>query len=392
MPRLLLLYTAFIIYGSLYPFQFHDPHLAASPLWHLLHSWSVRMDRFTARDALVNLVLYVPFGTAAFLSFRRRSRLAAAGVVAAGAALSGCIEMAQLFDLHRTCSTADLVCNMAGTAAGVALGASLSAPRFRRLAGLGDLRLSAPLVLFVVWAGYQTFPMFPNLGHTRLAASLRFLASPAHFSWIELALSCAEWLAVAALLETVAGPRLARKLLPCLWLAVVLRLIIVGRHVSLAEAAAAVLGWAAWRWGLTRLDQRALAAAALLLAAVVVRGLAPFQFTPRAGVFHWVPFTASLEGENFDSAMVLMRKAFDYGAVVWLMAGSGAGLAVAAATTAAVLGSVEVAQLYLPPHTAEITDPLLAVLMAVVLRTAGRRYRAAPLAPSTTFSPVRQQR
>jgi len=44
--RLLLLVLAFIVYGSLYPFQFHFDRVLASPLDILLQAWPAHIDRF----------------------------------------------------------------------------------------------------------------------------------------------------------------------------------------------------------------------------------------------------------------------------------------------------------------------------------------------------------
>ena len=72
MLRLLLIAAAFIVYGSLYPFEFDFGRTGASPLTVLLHSWPARIDRFAWRDACVNVLLYFPLGLTAVLAFPRR--------------------------------------------------------------------------------------------------------------------------------------------------------------------------------------------------------------------------------------------------------------------------------------------------------------------------------
>jgi len=69
--------------------------------------------------------------------------------------------------------------------------------------------------------------------------------------------------------------------------------------------------------------------------------------------------------------VVLLRKAFDYGAMVWLVRGIGllrAGIAVSAA-----LAIAEFAQRYLPGRQPEITDAVLALIMTLILAWGERR-------------------
>jgi hypothetical protein len=86
--RILLIVIALIVYGSLYPWDFHSSQLAVSPLWVLIHSWPTRMDRFLVRDIAVNLLLYMPVGVFGFLALRQNFRTAFAVTVTLLFALS----------------------------------------------------------------------------------------------------------------------------------------------------------------------------------------------------------------------------------------------------------------------------------------------------------------
>ena len=100
-----------------------------------------------------------------------------------------------------------------------------------------------------------------------------------------------------------------------------------------------------------------------------------------AGSFSWIPFGATLSYEHALSTIVLFKKCFLYGVAVWLFRNAGYGHIAAAVGIVAVLGSIEAAQRYLPGRTPEITDPLLALMMAVLLYFADRHKRTA-LGPS----------
>ena len=62
-----------------------------------------------------------------------------------------------------------------------------------------------------------------------------------------------------------------------------------------------------------------------------------------------------------------MRKAFDYGAMVWLLRLGGLRYSRAATLVAATLAICEGARRYLPGRSPELTNPLLALIMALVL-------------------------
>ena len=60
---------------------------------------------------------------------------------------------------------------------------------------------------------------------------------------------------------------------------------------------------------------------------------------------------------------------------VWLLRAAGWRLARAAIAVAVLLGAIEVIQIHLPGRVAEITDPLLALLLAMTLGLLDRSER-----------------
>ena len=113
-----------IVYGSLYPWDFHSTQLATSPLWVLIHSWPDHIDRFLFRDIAVNLVICMPVGVLGLLALRQKfpTPFAVLVMLLLALGLSSSIEMTQLFDDSHDCSAFDVVCNVSGTVLGVALG------------------------------------------------------------------------------------------------------------------------------------------------------------------------------------------------------------------------------------------------------------------------------
>ena len=380
---LLAVAVVLIVYGSTYPWDFVNVSYPANPLWLLLHSWPVSFDRWMFRDVALNLALYVPVGVFAYLKLARRlgPAVSAIAAVALGTALSASMEMVQQFETSRSSSAVDLVCNLAGTVGGVVAGrlhrATLARWASARLMEAGAQGRGA-LVLLLCWIGYQLIPVFPALSSGRLLRALQGMP-PGSFAVPEFLAGLGEWMGVARVsvglsegLSRAGFPLQAMTLLVCLAPA---RMLIVGRTVSLAELAAAGAAWILWTLWLSRQTFRTQWAAGAVLAAILIRGLAPLEFISAPRPFSWIPFAGSLSYEYLAAAIPLLRKAFTYGAAIWLLHAAGLSRWTAAVSVAVLLGAIEAVQVYLPAHTPEITDPLLALLLAATFGLLGSRAK-----------------
>ncbi len=367
MYRLLLLVIALIVYGSLYPWNFDFNRSNTNPLWVLLRAWPQSVDRFVLRDAAINLLLYFPLGMTAFLgAARRHARLVAfdaALLIALG--LSASIEMLQIYDPGRTCSLFDVFCNLSG-AAGGAVAALVFRPELESLADHKPGRHGpGALLLLACWASYQFFPFFPVFSQTELRGALALLARTGSFSAADFWVSAAEWFAAALVMEAFLGRLRPRWLLAAAACCLPVRLFIVERAVTVSEVLGAAL--ALLLWSVLR-DQRRLAAGACLLAsAIVLRELSPFHFAQTPQPFSWIPFAATFESERQSATVILLRKAFEYGAMAWLFRAIGFTYVRAGAAVAGSLAILEAIQRYLPGRIPEITDSVLALSMAFAL-------------------------
>jgi VanZ family protein len=376
--RLLLPVIALILYGSLYPWHFDFGRTGPNPLWTLLHSWPATFDRFSLRDAAVNMLLYFPLGVTAYLALVRRHSRAAAIACAAllAVALSASIEMLQLYDAHRVCSLFDVATNF--TAA--VLGAFTALVFARQLANLGGRRhgqqarqsrrgAAAALALAGCWAAYQLYPLFPVLSRTHLRIAISRMLHSA-VSPVEVVAFAAEWFAFALVMRALFGR------VRLFWLALAmaclpLHLVIADRGLTLSELLGAALAFLLWT--VLREPVRPGAGAWILALAVLLRELEPFHFAATPHAFSWVPFGAALASEPGAAALVLFRKAYEYGGLVWMLRARGMSYVRAGAAVIAGLSILEFMQRYLPGRYPEITDPFLALLMTLVLWGASRK-------------------
>lgn len=116
-----LLFTLFIFYGALIPFEFvFDNDLIARKIRNF--NWVPFVDpdgsRHSIPDIVQNVLFFIPFGFLGVLSFSRNKFFAIFLVSFFGFVISLNIEILQLLTRNRMTSVTDLVCNTAGGAIG----------------------------------------------------------------------------------------------------------------------------------------------------------------------------------------------------------------------------------------------------------------------------------
>jgi VanZ family protein len=350
-----------IVYGSLYPFHFQSHDLPDGPLRELLSTWPIPDD---GPDSVSNFLLYLPFGFLLVRAWRAAPRWVSAPLAtAAGFALSMCMEMAQFYDPGRVPAMADVFANLAGTAAGAAAAAFLRrdlAPGARiRMLKLDVVWRPFAVLLLLCWIGNRLFPYFPALGfHAVLTAPVP----------LDLYEQTVYWLAAAVLVESLIGVRSSRLILAMLVVMVLMvRVFVTDDPISSAETGGAVLAALLWI-PLSRVNRRGPIVAALFVVLVILQALQPFQFNALPRSFGWIPFASFIDGPRNNGIRVFFEKAFTYGALVWLPIRAGASFTVATIFGVALVFALRRAQVFLPERSAEITDALIVLMMAGLLK------------------------
>jgi hypothetical protein len=347
MRRLLIIIVLAILYGSLYPW-----HFAYVPGNFFL----VPIDFSDKRDLILNFWLYAPVGASAYWVFKRTGALRWVLPVCLGFVLSTFVELVQFFVVSRLSSKGDIFANTLGTTGGMLLAALVGyTPELSRW----RLRRSPETVLLGCWLAFLVFPFFPVHGIYSLMVNVRkFQAST--FVWTDLVVFTIAWCVVWQLIPSTFVRDTYWLVVGFLLLLLPARLFLILRVLTKAEvvAGAAALCIAPI---LRRRIMTPWALAALVLTALMIRGLAPFELSAFAAPFSWVPFSGFL-GSQWQSAMlVLIAKLFWYGTAVWAIRRCGLGLGMSGVVVAVLLAGIEVVQRHMPAHVPEITDPLLAL-------------------------------
>jgi VanZ family protein len=375
---LLAVIAFLIVYGSLYPFSFAAVD-GAGPL-ELLKQLS--FARTTRSDIAANVLLYLPFG--ACLTWLLTARLGglAAAVMAtlAAAALSFMVEFAQLYETRRVASLADFTYNTIGAFAGawIALAIAATHRRLNASALTGLLRHPVATALLLSWIGYRLAPFAPVLDPAKWAAAFAPLADFALLTPAAFLPQLVAWLVLVPVSERLAPGRPLRLVASAMAVVLAGRILFAGLALDPAEIAG-MLGALALAHPLRKLapDRAASVLAAALIVLIAIQGLAPFDFQLAQDRFALVPFGESLTQYRAGNLTDTFLRCFTSGALVWLLVRSGLSVLAGTAIGAGLVFSIELLQTWLPGHTAEITDPLLAFaaggLIAVFERDSGAR-------------------
>lgn len=370
--------AALAAYGSLYPFRFAAPTSFAaawgdfvrSPHWWT--SWS---------DVLGNVLLFVPIGMAIHASAPARWRaarpMALALAIAAGFALA--LQIGQIWVPSRSAALSDVVWNTVGCLLGVV--ASPVLVRLWQRAGVRGLGGRAmPLVLVGLWLLAELAPLVPALNWQGIKDALRPLRNPDAFSWSLALASAARTLALGTAIGALRNGRGASPLLLAAVAATAIaKPFVVGQALTAEDLAGYGAGFALWLVvAHRRADTVAIAAATLLFVTYSLDELRPFTLAPRTNPINWIPFSAVLGTMSAANLAAIFRSLFTFSALLWLVCRDGGMHKTTAAVIAAWVALLEIAQQWIDGRSADMTEPVLALVAGAIVSVAARVDRAAP--------------
>jgi len=389
--------TALILYGSLYPFDFRLPANGRGA-WHtLLSGWSSHSGR---ADFVANILLYMPFGWFGMGSLPRQADtgLRLALVAVTGAVLSVTVELAQYFDVGRVTSASDVCGNLLGTVAGSLCFAGLSGS-FPVSPCVDMNPKPVPIALIAFWAGYRFYPYVPTTDVHRywIAVSPVFYQFSANI--IDVAHHTAVWMMLFFL--NIIKIKTRKWIYITILFLIVFRVILIDIPLSLSEIMGAVAAaFLSQFLRMLRPRQQAIILFVGLWSITIIERLQPFQWQPTARDFGWLPFRSLLAGSIDVAVPTFCEKTFLYGSLLFLLGEAGCGAIAATMTVSGSLFATSWLETRLPGRSAEITDAVMALLLAVGIALAGvspygalpTRFRFWSWSRVVTFRPSEQRR
>jgi len=365
--------------ASLYPFDAQWRLLLESLLDGLprLREWREPSQR----DAIVNLLLYLPFGLLGSMALEN-SRSAALRLIVpvlGAAVLSLGVEIAQHALPPRDPSLADWILNVASAGVGTLLAAIYSSlpvrPLSRRLQRIAFG--PAPALLVALWLIAHLAPFVPRLRPGRIESAIEksislSLAWPTTFYY----LAC--YLVLAALLHALLRrPHFWSAVLTLFLASLVSRLLFVGQHLSPSELMGAV-GALFSVLVLRRLDLQLWQSRAFAMTALAVFVAGVWPVTPTVAVTLapgepiWLPF-AELAGLPADrGALPLLERLFLGIGLAWLAVHGGTRLLPPLPLVILIALAVEFLQQWIPGRVPDTTD-VAALLIGAALASVAPR-------------------
>lgn len=363
MARLFGLICCLIAFVSLFPLNFQTGGITAQ-MWHsFLSPRSFAMSR---GDLLGNIVLFIPYGLIGVLMLaQRRSSWPVYMLLAlSGAGFGLVLQIMQIALPSRDESVPDVGANVIGLVLG-ALGAFglVRAPNSKAMNA--DPIAAAPALLLGCWMAYRLIPFVPSIDFKSIKNSLKPLLLDPQFHAVSAFNDCVSWLLAAFLLRQMSAKARYDRLLWALVIATFcLEILIIRNTVHLSGTIGALLGLALWTLWLGQYRSAAAVLAGLLIAALVLSGLAPFELSAKARGFNMVPFAGLLGGSMATNTLAILQKLFLYGGLFIVLRAAALTTAKSAALCAITVAIIEAGQIITIGHTPEITDPILALMVA----------------------------
>ena len=176
---LLVLTVGFIIYGSLFPFNFQS---TPQPFEQLFANWNPLDQR---SDAIDNFLLFMPLGVTLYFCFNHiLGRIFA--VLGCWFILGVLLQIAQLYLPGRVASLTDSFWNALGLIVGIFFAYLLAPWLYRQASHMKEPQDKFALILVLAWLTYESFPFIPTLdiGELRGHVKTFFYAPP--FDWMRL--------------------------------------------------------------------------------------------------------------------------------------------------------------------------------------------------------------
>jgi len=366
--RILFYLTILLIaYGSLYPFDFQSSvgTLSISDFFLLGKGTS----NPTLSNLLANVALFIPYGLFGILSGQQNQTnyIRIISIITWGILLAYALQILQLYLPSRYSDWFDVVWNTLGIGIGM-LVANIPGKWLGFIdRHLGNWR-SLEGFLILGWLAAELVPFVPTLEVDLIRDNVKTLINP-EINFLSSITQSIYWLTFAYLLRLLTGIYRAHLIFAFILSATLLtKLFLVNNTLTTSDLLAGLLGYGAsfFVFGLARYQQRNLITF-LLIGAIAATGLYPFEINPNSNSFNWVPFHGLLTGNMLHNTQVLFEKLFIYGSLLYLLREAGSKLLAATAATAIFALFIEVFQLFLDSHTAEISDPLLVVIAAVLI-------------------------
>lgn len=361
MKIILYLIVILISYGSLYPFSFvwHDASVTELLLLDNV-SGDVQFD-----DLLSNIILFIPYGAIGLLiygqcTWRVLGRLSLNGMI-----LAIVLQIIQVYLPARVAALTDALINGIGILIGFGLAWIVIKGPWRNYFA-ADTAVATPILLVCFFLGYRLFPLMPEFSWHNVRLGLTPMLHWTSLTSIDILHDMVSWLLCFYLIAKGFGRDLGIVGRFVLVMSVLsLETLILNNQVTPNNLAGGLFACLAHAL-VPRFHKEGLLSSLLLLS-LVLSALSPFVLQFPLKIFDWAPFRPFLMGDMWANTQLLIDRTFLYGCFLYLIRHIGPSWAKAGVLGILVTGGLEAMQVFMSSNPAEISDPLLVLMLTVAL-------------------------
>lgn len=359
--KTLLIITLLIIYGSLYPGNFLTPEQDAFEKFLLDWRWTTSLS-----DMLGNVILFIPFGLVSSLIAEKhyRSSMRLALFFFSGFVLALVLQIAQIWLPSRSAILADVIWNMVGLLMGIIIAAFVKKFTQTKIHTL-NTQVVIPLAILILWLCSELIPLVPSIDLQKFKDAVKPLFIEFDLSLPVALLHVAGVFVAASILKVISN-------YPLRWLTFIVSTVIAGKIIIISlqldftTLVGLIIGYLLSIVFLYLETSKLFATSFwVLIIAGTLERIIPFSLASE-GTLNLIPFATMLKGSMQTSAVGLSQSLFIYSALLWLtqkMGGSFKGIAIAIVMWVIF---IELTQMLLLGRTADITEPLLIILISWV--------------------------
>ena len=364
-----------IIYGSLYPFDFQFQSISDEELNAFFNTW---LSITHKGDIVANILIFIPLGfTGAYYFSDSVPRIKAFSIILLLSILLGFgLQVLQLYLPSREANLFDGVLNIIGTGLGLLAAKTINISINHKIK---TFPLSLPLVLVFSWFFYRLLPFVPSLDWKEIKISLKPLLLHPQLSFVGFWHDMVAWAIVLFFIERIfSSVHSQRNMVLLILSCFILEILIVNNSISLSNILGAGAGYGIWlllrksghppiSWFLI----------SLLSIYFVIYSFVPFEWSDGNNSFSWIPFSGFLSDSMYHNTLAFIEKFFFYGSLVWLMLNLDFRTRHVGILLATFLLLLEIAQIFIGQHSAEITDPLLILVLVYFFSIIKREHATA---------------
>ena len=364
---LLTLSTLFIIYGTLFPFNFVTRN--SMEISNAFFSIWIGEGRIALGDLLGNIALFIPFGLTGLLALSPPFRRMASSFTVAVAAiiLAFSLQILQIFLPERVPSLNDVVWNITGAVGGIAVG-WLFDKQSRRSASFSAFAIPGGLI--ILWLASEIIPFVPTLDVQSIKDNLKPLFHGPNISITEILNHAIGALLAGYFLMAVRDARTV-----WLWLGGLLLVVLAAKTVIIMQQInlSVIIGFTAGyimflSLALLPRHRSNLTAFWFVLFMYSVASLIPFDLRDSISSFNWIPFIDFLEGDSLlSNTRSILERLTIFSGLLWLVHCVGGRLIPTGVALTFWVGLLEMTQMVVATRTPDITDLILMVSAGWIL-------------------------